>query len=197
MEREERNLSKKEVKVGDKFGRLEVIKFVGKDKNYHKFWICRCACGNTKIINGSNLLNGQTKSCGCLLREKSKENLKMANSARTLPEGEAMFNRLYSRMKKGAEERNLEWALSKGEVKKLISQPCFYCGALPSNHEETKRLGLNGDFFSNGLDRLDNNKGYLLSNVVPCCKICNFMKGSMNISEFKDFIIRVYNHITE
>lgn len=29
-----------------------------------------------------------------------------------------------------------------------------------------------------GLDRTDNSKGYLIKNVVPCCGICNSIKGS-------------------
>lgn len=28
------------------------------------FWLCRCACGNEKIIEGINLRNGDTRSCG-------------------------------------------------------------------------------------------------------------------------------------
>ena len=27
-------------------------------------WLCRCVCGAEKIVLGSNLLNGSTKSCG-------------------------------------------------------------------------------------------------------------------------------------
>ena len=48
---------------GQRFGRLIVIT---KDLNNKKSWICQCDCGNTKSINKSNLISGQTKSCGCL-----------------------------------------------------------------------------------------------------------------------------------
>lgn len=33
-------------------------------------WLCRCKCGNEKIIRLSNLKSGTTKSCGCLRKEK-------------------------------------------------------------------------------------------------------------------------------
>lgn len=36
----------------------------------------------------------------------------------------------------------------------------------------------------NGLDRLDSNKSYELTNVVSCCKLCNFMKGSLDANTF-------------
>lgn len=39
--------------------------------------------------------------------------------------------------------------------------------------------------FGSGLDRKDSNKGYLLSNVVSCCVVCNMAKnGFFNYEEF-------------
>ena len=54
--------------TGQKFGRLTVIKLVGKYKNGDKVWKCKCDCGNIKNVSSSNL-KGKTKSCGCLKRE--------------------------------------------------------------------------------------------------------------------------------
>lgn len=47
--------------VGRAFGELTVLEYVG---NYK--WMCKCSCGNTKQIRGSDLTSGRTKSCGCL-----------------------------------------------------------------------------------------------------------------------------------
>ena len=62
--------------TGKRFGRLIVIqKAVNKkhnSKNTATRWICKCDCGNTKIINSYSLRNGNTKSCGCLRRERIK-----------------------------------------------------------------------------------------------------------------------------
>lgn len=55
--------------TGRKFGRLTPIKCVGKDKWGNSLWLCRCNCNQEKIIIGSHLKNGNTKSCGCLLKE--------------------------------------------------------------------------------------------------------------------------------
>jgi hypothetical protein len=49
--------------------------------------------------------------------------------------------------------------------KELILLPCEYCGG------QLNEQGL-------GLDRIDNLKGYIEGNVVPCCKTCNIMKNS-------------------
>lgn len=54
--------------IGRKFGRLLVI---AQDciKNQRVFWLCQCDCGNEKSVNGSHLMNGAIKSCGCLQNE--------------------------------------------------------------------------------------------------------------------------------
>ena len=52
--------------TGQNFGRLIVIKRVENDKSGNHRWLCRCDCGKEKVIRGSDLKNGHTKSCGCL-----------------------------------------------------------------------------------------------------------------------------------
>jgi hypothetical protein len=41
-----------------------------------------------------------------------------------------------------------------------------------------------GGFTSSGLDRLDSNLGHTYSNVVACCKRCNWAKRTMSVDEF-------------
>ena len=53
---------------GERFGRLIVLKYAGNCKQ-----LCKCDCGNEKEILSGNLLNGCTKSCGCLKRERLVE----------------------------------------------------------------------------------------------------------------------------
>ncbi len=50
---------------GQKFGKLTVLSFA-EVKNKYAYWNCLCDCGNEKCVRGSNLLSGQTQSCGCL-----------------------------------------------------------------------------------------------------------------------------------
>ena len=52
-------------------GRLRVVKRVESDKRGQSRWLCRCLCGNKKIIYGYNLHNEHTKSCGCITKEKA------------------------------------------------------------------------------------------------------------------------------
>jgi len=55
--------------TGQRFGRLLVIKQVGKSKTGGPLWLCQCICGKEIIVQSSNLKNGHTKSCGCLQKE--------------------------------------------------------------------------------------------------------------------------------
>jgi hypothetical protein len=63
--------------TGQKFGRLTVIKCVGKNKREKYVWLCLCNCGNTKEIVGDNLRYGHTKSCGCLRKELTSKRDKL------------------------------------------------------------------------------------------------------------------------
>lgn len=60
--------------INRRFGKLTVMKYMGYDMNttgetraFHK-WLCKCDCGNTKIVQSRNLLNGHCQSCGCLAK---------------------------------------------------------------------------------------------------------------------------------
>lgn len=52
--------------TGKRFGKLVVMKFIGKDDNNHSLWQCQCDCGSIVVVPKSNLVTGGTKSCGCL-----------------------------------------------------------------------------------------------------------------------------------
>ena len=45
---------------GQKFGRWTVISYAGKGK-----WNCKCLCGTEKVVRGTHMKSGASKSCGC------------------------------------------------------------------------------------------------------------------------------------
>lgn len=54
--------------TGEKFGRLQVIARVDNRGKIVRY-LCRCDCGNSKVVDYNNLVKGTTTSCGCLRRE--------------------------------------------------------------------------------------------------------------------------------
>ncbi len=51
--------------TGRKLGRLTVIRRL-ENQGQFVVWECVCECGNTHVAKSRDLLNGDTKSCGCL-----------------------------------------------------------------------------------------------------------------------------------
>lgn len=63
--------------VGKRFGKLEVLELSEiRGTKRVCYWLCKCDCGNTKVINGNSLKNGSIKACGCLRGKKSKYSIK-------------------------------------------------------------------------------------------------------------------------
>jgi hypothetical protein len=50
--------------IGDRFGKLKALEYVGIDKHGNRQVRCLCDCGNEKICRAASLIQGRTKSCG-------------------------------------------------------------------------------------------------------------------------------------
>ena len=66
-----KKMGKKENLIGRRFGRLTVIGEAEKS-NKQIMWLCKCDCGNTKVVSARGLRGGSTKSCGCYAMELKK-----------------------------------------------------------------------------------------------------------------------------
>lgn len=51
--------------IGQRFGRLKVVKKTDKRVSNRIVWSCKCDCGNYTEATTSHLCNGHTTSCGC------------------------------------------------------------------------------------------------------------------------------------
>jgi hypothetical protein len=56
--------------IGKTYGKLTVLKKVDRDSP-KTYVLCKCACGNKKIVVLSVIKNGITRSCGCLRKERN------------------------------------------------------------------------------------------------------------------------------
>ena len=166
---------------GRKFGRLMVIKREYPNTKLRAArWLCKCECGNEAIVSGSSLRRGLTKSCGCLQKDLLK-----------IPFGLASMRRVICTYQIAAKKRGIEYNLTEEQFANITKQNCYYCGILPNQISNQGRH--NGSYIHNGIDRVDNTKGYSIDNVVPCCKTCNIAKNTSTLQEFKDWIIKIYN----
>lgn len=54
--------------TGQRFGRLLVIRRAP-NRGRWTAWTCRCDCGVEKVVASTGLVQGSTRSCGCLVHE--------------------------------------------------------------------------------------------------------------------------------
>lgn len=170
--------------VGKKFGRLTVLRegsggITANGKSY-RTWVCSCVCGKT-VENNTNVLNSGRKSCGCINLLPDPRGTKEERQDKKLA-------RAVDQVRRRAHERGHEWCLSTGQVLDLFSRSCFYCKAAPRVYSHS-----HGGSVRNGIDRLDNSRGYVLDNCVPCCTHCNTMKHAYSYDEFVSRILAIYD----
>ncbi|WP_239700368.1 AP2 domain-containing protein [Mammaliicoccus sp. D-M17] len=139
--------------IGKQFNYLKVLEYSGKNKHKKKLYNCLCTrCGNEKVMIGTEVKNGYSKSCGCLSRDIAKNRSTSHGMSKTL---------IYSKwkgMKKRCYQKTYQYYNSYGgrgitmcdEWKNDFS--AFYndMGDIPFEGAE--------------LDRIDNDKGYYKEN---------------------------------
>jgi hypothetical protein len=68
--RNKANRKTPQVQVGDVFERLTTIEKTH-EAGINSKWRCVCVCGNEKVTLEGSLLRGETRSCGCLQKERT------------------------------------------------------------------------------------------------------------------------------
>lgn len=156
-----------------KFGKLTVISETKKrSSNGGIVWKFKCDCGKITYHVGNRVSKGQIVSCGCSRKSK--------NIQKSLVKGK------YTDYKYSAKLRKIDFKLSFKEFETLSKKDCNYCGQSP----QICNRKFKGTF--NGIDRIDNTKGYLIKNTVACCKQCNLAKNNQNLKDFLNWAKRIY-----
>lgn len=172
--------------TGKKIHDLEVLKWigfkeVGKLQKRRSVYLCKCDCGNTCEVTQGDLTSGNTKSCGCRIR----------NGRSYKGKNYSTITRIYNNYRQSAKRHNREFSLERKDFEQLIFQECYYCGDKPKIMliSDNNR----GDIlYYNGIDRVDNSLGYIPTNVVTCCKACNFLKNNRKQEDFLKIIKKIY-----
>lgn len=132
--------------TGKRFGRLTVLERA--DGKGRCKWRCLCSCGNEVVVLGYNLKNGNTQSCGCLMRERAVA----ANT--THGEVGSRLYRTWQDMKKRCLNPNVEkYPIYGGRgitvCREWLTYEPFRDWALANGYAEDLTI-----------DRIDNNGGY-------------------------------------
>lgn len=135
--------------TGQRFGRLVVIARMAQNNASNKVvWLCQCDCGRQTVVIGSRLHTGKTKSCGCLIRERTIERSTKHGFRHTRLYG--IWCNMTSRCNNPS---NQDWGDYGGRGIKVCSawrDPKSFCEwALANGYDDDLTL-----------DRIDNNAGY-------------------------------------
>lgn len=158
--------------IGQRLGTLEVIGWA-KSKKYGRSTTLRlsvkCDCGFEFTTTGPQLANRKNLIC--------KKCLYLCGA-------ESAFNRLWTTYRGSAKAKGLEFSISQEYFRFLVQEKCHYCGCAP----QSESIVTSGVFKYNGIDRIDSNLGYTITNTMPCCSICNYAKRKLSYSEFTSWI---------
>jgi hypothetical protein len=151
----------------------------GKIRRRH-YWCVECInCKSTRTIEEHNLTppaGGKCQSCW------------------GRPKGQSGFLVLLYTYRNNASKNGREFLLSEEQFRHVTSLPCHYCNGPPSKVKLSGKKDAKshwGNYYYNGLDRINNDMGYIWSNVVPCCMICNRAKNNMSYDSFMSYINRI------
>ena len=134
-----------------------------------------CICGKDRIMSISMI--------------KTTEGICRCNGNKT--DKDICLDQVYQRYKYASKFRNHTFELEKEFTIQLIQQNCYYCKSPPSNiHKANKRT-----WKYSGIDRLNNNLGYISGNCVACCWSCNQIKRDNSFNEFKEKIGIIYHNL--
>lgn len=147
---------------------------------------CKCNCGKTFVCRYDDLKNRKgCRKCGNSYGGKR----------RIYPDYQAAISAFYRAYKRNSKDRELDFSLSLEEFSNFISLKCYYCNDPPkdANYLSKSTRKYKG-FLANGIDRVDNTKGYIKENCVTCCTTCNMMKKTLTIDKFLEQISKIYKY---
>lgn len=142
--------------TGQKFERLIVKGYIGKNNKNHALWLCRCSCDNYTLVTTTDLKSGHVKSCGCLKIEMTIERNKN-NSYAKHGQSRTRIYRIWQLMKDRCSNVNRDRYKDYGGrgityCKEWVDFKCFYSWAIDNGYKENltiDRINVNGNYEPN------------------------------------------------
>jgi len=180
--------------IGKKYGLIEVIEFVKREKHpkhncYKHYYMGRCECGKEKEFLRQNLITGHTKSCGCLKRRIGSVNPTFSGS------GEIGSSFWWS-VKRHADTRNLIFEISAQDAWDVFVSQKGMCAlsGLPLSLNQGRNPVTKSTMKTASLDRIDSEIGYVKGNIQWVHKDINKMKMNLTEDRFKELCRLVSEH---
>ena len=169
--------------AGQRFGKLTVTEHVGTTNDRKALWSCKCDCGNTAVVRGSQLRSGLIRSCGCLRKQRRKWK----------GYGE-LSGRWWADLKRHAKMRGIEFNITIIEAWTLYQSQNGVCAISGVPLVVTSFNKKNRKDHTASLDRIDSSGIYEVRNVQWVHKDVNMLKRTFSMSELLFWCERIIQH---
>lgn len=159
-----------ELQESNVFGRLTLIKELPKTCE-KRIFLVKCSCGNEKSVRLNDLVSGNTKSCGCLRKEKAAIMPHPKKHGMTNTRMYRIWKNIISRCN-NENNKDYKYYGERGIKCEWIYFIDFKNDMYPSYQ---KHLSIHGEKDTT-IERIDNDKGYMKSN----CKWTTMLQQSKN-----------------
>lgn len=79
-----------------RFGKLTAISLDHKGNGTRTYWVCKCDCGNERIVSNDHLRNGDVTDCGCTRKHTSHWNKHLMSDSRLYSIWDLMKQRCFN-----------------------------------------------------------------------------------------------------
>ncbi len=154
--------------TGRVFSHLKVLKRQGHNR-FERAWLCQCDCGNQTVVPSNRLVTGKTRSCGCLVGMRCRENFTTHGMS------DSYQFRILKSARIRAKRSGIQFSLKLSDI--------------PDIPKSCPVLGISIFFTgiqhhgSASLDKIQNDEGYVNGNVRIISHRANQLKGNANSDE--------------
>lgn len=142
-------------------------------------WLCKCVCGNERLVDSHDLKHGIITSCGC------------KNGDKVYKGYNDLSGTYYRTLINGAKIRNLEFNVSIEFLWDLYIKQNKKCALSGVDIKLERKFG-HGKKQTASLDRIDNHKGYTEDNVQWVHKDINLFKRGYDEKILYDYCEKIY-----
>lgn len=197
---------------GEQVGMLYVVRLIERSYKNGVRYLCRCVCGKEIEQRASTLSqakrNEKAINCGCVQGAPGRQCARVPKRGKysqlrlplhglvgqrhgihkAEPGWMTSMRHCYINYRAQAAKRGYSFSLALEDFHKVTQGDCYYCGVSPNQFH---RLRYHAPYIYNGVDRVDNSRGYELDNIVACCGVCNRAKRDRGATEFIEWAKRV------
>lgn len=163
--------------TGQIFGKLKVLNYF--HKNGRIYWRCKCDCGNITNVRGDRLLDGNTKSCGCLQKEVVRKLNTIHNDSHT-----RLYD-IWTDMKQRCYNQHNK------RYKDYGARGIAVCDEWKNDYSTFKEWALSNSYNDTlTIDRINNNSNYEPNN-------CRFVDAKTQVRNRRNTKYMTYKGITK